>query len=127
MEMTVTRNPLPWFTRRNNIRQKQRSEAELAAAKEIKRCEGPRRRLARHGDDGDHHQQHGGRSFLHGHIFGDNVHEYLAPCIYEGEGEMLCMGFFKSLIKEPALTVLPPTEQSFLGGDPAEMRSSSRT
>ena len=27
---------------------------------------------------------HGGRAFLHGHIFGDNVHEYLAPCIYEG-------------------------------------------
>ena len=23
--------------------------------------------------------------------FGDNVHEYLAPCIYEGEGEMLAM------------------------------------
>ncbi|MCA9125316.1 MAG: acyl-CoA/acyl-ACP dehydrogenase, partial [Planctomycetales bacterium] len=30
---------------------------------------------------------HGGRSFLAGHMFGDNVHEYLAPCIYEGEGE----------------------------------------
>jgi alkylation response protein AidB-like acyl-CoA dehydrogenase len=43
---------------------------------------------------------HGGRAFLHGHMFGDNVHEYLAPCIYEGEGEMLCMGFFKSLIKD---------------------------
>jgi alkylation response protein AidB-like acyl-CoA dehydrogenase len=43
---------------------------------------------------------HGGRAFLHGHLFGDNVHEYLAPCIYEGEGEMLGMGFFKSLIKE---------------------------
>jgi alkylation response protein AidB-like acyl-CoA dehydrogenase len=43
---------------------------------------------------------HGGRSFLHGHLFGDNVHEYLAPCIYEGEGEMLGMGFFKSLIKQ---------------------------
>ena len=42
---------------------------------------------------------HGGRSFLHGHMFGDNVHEYLAPCIYEGEGEMLGMGFFKSLVK----------------------------
>ena len=42
---------------------------------------------------------HGGRSFLHGHMLGDNVHEYLAPCIYEGEGEMLGMGFFKSLIK----------------------------
>jgi alkylation response protein AidB-like acyl-CoA dehydrogenase len=43
---------------------------------------------------------HGGRAFLHGHLFGDNVHEYLAPCIYEGEGEMLGMAFFKSLIKE---------------------------
>ncbi len=43
---------------------------------------------------------HGGRAFLHGHMFGDNIHEYLAPCIYEGEGEMLGMAFFKSLIKE---------------------------
>lgn len=42
---------------------------------------------------------HGGRSFLHGHLFGDNVHEFLAPCIYEGEGEMLSMAFFKSLVK----------------------------
>ena len=42
---------------------------------------------------------HGGRSFLHGHMFGDNVHEFLAPCIYEGEGEMLGMAFFKSLVK----------------------------
>ena len=41
----------------------------------------------------------GGRSFLHGHLFGDNVHEYLAPCIYEGEGEMLGMAFFKSLVE----------------------------
>ncbi len=43
---------------------------------------------------------HGGRAFLHGHLFGDNVHEFLAPCIYEGEGEMLGMAFLKSLIKE---------------------------
>jgi hypothetical protein len=43
---------------------------------------------------------HGGRSFLQGHMFGDNVHEYLAPCIYEGEGEMLGMAFFKSLVKQ---------------------------
>ncbi len=43
---------------------------------------------------------HGGRSFLEGHLFGDNVHEFLAPCIYEGEGEMLGMAFFKSLVKE---------------------------
>lgn len=43
---------------------------------------------------------HGGRSFLHGHLFGDNVHEFLAPCIYEGEGEMLGMAFFKSMVKQ---------------------------
>ncbi len=43
---------------------------------------------------------HGGRAFLHGHNFGDNIHEFLAPCIYEGEGEILGLGFFKSLIKE---------------------------
>lgn len=42
---------------------------------------------------------HGGRAFLEGHLFGDNVHDFLAPCIYEGEGEMLGMAFFKSLVK----------------------------
>jgi acyl-CoA dehydrogenase len=42
---------------------------------------------------------HGGRSFLRGHLFGDNIHDYLAPCIYEGEGEMLGLAFFKSLAK----------------------------
>ena len=51
---------------------------------------------------------HGGRAFLHGHLFGDNVHEYLAPCIYEGEGEMLGMGFFKSLIKDHGKTYFEP-------------------
>src|SRR5205807_2010671 len=43
---------------------------------------------------------HGGRSFLKGHLFGDNVYDFLAPCIYEGEGGVLGMAFFKSLIKE---------------------------
>jgi alkylation response protein AidB-like acyl-CoA dehydrogenase len=43
---------------------------------------------------------HGGRSFLKGHLFGDNVHDFLAPCIYEGEGEILGLAFFKSLVKE---------------------------
>jgi alkylation response protein AidB-like acyl-CoA dehydrogenase len=43
---------------------------------------------------------HGGRSFLKGHLLGDNVYDFLAPCIYEGEGEMLGMAFFKSLVKE---------------------------
>ena len=51
---------------------------------------------------------HGGRSFLHGHPLGDNVHEYLAPCIYEGEGEMLAMGFFKSLVKDHGKTFFEP-------------------
>ena len=51
---------------------------------------------------------HGGRSFLHGHNFGDNVHEYLAPCIYEGEGEMLGLAFFKSLVKHHGTTFFEP-------------------
>ena len=51
---------------------------------------------------------HGGRAFLRGHPFGENVHEYLAPCIYEGEGEMLGMAFFKSLIKEHGKTFFEP-------------------
>jgi len=51
---------------------------------------------------------HGGRSFLHGHPFGDNVHEYLAPCIYEGEGEMLSMAFFKSLVKQHGVQFFEP-------------------
>ena len=51
---------------------------------------------------------HGGRSFLHGHLFGDNVHEYLAPCIYEGEGEMLSMAFFKSLVKQHGVQFFEP-------------------
>ncbi len=51
---------------------------------------------------------HGGRSFLHGHLFGDNVHEFLAPCIYEGEGEMLGLGLFKSLVKHHGKTYFEP-------------------
>jgi hypothetical protein len=51
---------------------------------------------------------HGGRAFLHGHLLGDHIHEYLAPCIYEGEGEMLGLGFFKSLIKEHGKTFYEP-------------------
>ena len=63
---------------------------------------------------------HGGRSFLHGHLFGDNVHEYLAPCIYEGEGEMLGMAFFKSLIKEHGKTFFEPIGKALqAAGHPA--------
>ncbi len=51
---------------------------------------------------------HGGRAFLHGHLFGENVYDNLAPCIYEGEGEILGMSFFKSLIKEHGQTYFEP-------------------
>jgi alkylation response protein AidB-like acyl-CoA dehydrogenase len=51
---------------------------------------------------------HGGRSFLQGHLFGENVHEFLAPCIYEGEGEMLGMAFFKSLVKHHGTQFFEP-------------------
>jgi alkylation response protein AidB-like acyl-CoA dehydrogenase len=54
---------------------------------------------------------HGGRAFLAGHFFGDNVHDLLAPCIYEGEGEMLGMAFFKSLIKEHGKAYFEPIGQ----------------
>jgi len=51
---------------------------------------------------------HGGRSFLKGHPFGDNVYDFLAPCIYEGEGEMLGMAFFKSLAKQHGMAYFEP-------------------
>lgn len=51
---------------------------------------------------------HGGRSFVQGHLFADNVHDFLAPCIYEGEGEMLGMAFFKSLAKQHGVTYFEP-------------------
>jgi alkylation response protein AidB-like acyl-CoA dehydrogenase len=57
---------------------------------------------------------HGGRSFLQGHLFGDNVHEYLAPCIYEGEGEMLGMALFKSLIKQHGTQFFEPVGKALV-------------
>lgn len=51
---------------------------------------------------------HGGRSFLKGHLLGDNIHDFLAPCIYEGEGEMLGMAFFKSLAKDHGMQFMLP-------------------
>jgi alkylation response protein AidB-like acyl-CoA dehydrogenase len=51
---------------------------------------------------------HGGRSFLKGHIFAENVYDFLAPCIYEGEGEVLGLAFFKSLVKEHGKAFFEP-------------------
>jgi hypothetical protein len=41
-----------------------------------------------------------GRSFLKGHIFGDNVSDFLALRLSEGEGEVLVLGCFNSPVKE---------------------------
>lgn len=57
---------------------------------------------------------HGGRSFVHGHLFGDNVHDFLAPCIYEGEGEILGMAFFKSLAKNHGQKYFEPVGKALL-------------
>ena len=51
---------------------------------------------------------HGGRSFLGGHVIGDNIYDLLAPLIYEGEGDMLNMAFFKSLVKDHGKTYFEP-------------------
>jgi alkylation response protein AidB-like acyl-CoA dehydrogenase len=58
---------------------------------------------------------HGGRSFLRGHLFGDNVYDYLAPCIYEGEGEMLGLAFFKSLVKQHGQRFFEPIGKALQG------------
>ncbi|HEY9775734.1 MAG TPA: acyl-CoA dehydrogenase family protein [Planktothrix sp.] len=51
---------------------------------------------------------HGGRSFLKGHLIGDNLHDFFAPSIYEGENEMLAMAFFKGLSKEVGMKYMGP-------------------
>jgi alkylation response protein AidB-like acyl-CoA dehydrogenase len=51
---------------------------------------------------------HGGRSFLKGHLIGDNLHDFFAPSIYEGENEMLAMAFLKGLLKDPGSRYMGP-------------------
>ena len=58
---------------------------------------------------------HGGRSFLGGHVVGDNIHDVLAPLIYEGEGDMLNMAFFKSLVKDHGSTFFEPVGKLMSG------------
>ncbi|MFO0902887.1 MAG: acyl-CoA dehydrogenase [Pirellulales bacterium] len=50
---------------------------------------------------------HGGRSFLHGHLWGDNLYDYLTPCIYEGEGEILSLALFRMLAPRSNVLALP--------------------
>lgn len=66
---------------------------------------------------------HGGRTFLHGHVIGDNIHDFLAPSIYEGENEMLGMALFKGLVKDHGMKYMAPfaTVKGFNPMNPAHL------
>lgn len=51
---------------------------------------------------------HGGRALLDGNMFADDVHELLAPTVFEGENEILTLGFFAGLAREHGEQVLQP-------------------
>jgi alkylation response protein AidB-like acyl-CoA dehydrogenase len=44
---------------------------------------------------------HGGRFFLQGHPSGDFAYDYLAPCIYEGENDLLRLALIQALVRHP--------------------------
>lgn len=51
---------------------------------------------------------HGGRALLDGNMFADDVYDLLAPTVYEGENEILTLGFFRALAKEHSVRLLAP-------------------
>lgn len=55
---------------------------------------------------------HGGRALIGGNLFADTVHDLLAPVIYEGENEIITLGFFASLAKPHARRYLEPLRHS---------------
>lgn len=57
---------------------------------------------------------HGARALLAGNLFADAVHDLLAPVVYEGENEILTLGFFGSLVRRR------------VGGVPAEVAGEGR-
>jgi long-subunit acyl-CoA synthetase (AMP-forming)/alkylation response protein AidB-like acyl-CoA dehydrogenase len=60
---------------------------------------------------------HGGRAFLKGHWWGDNLYDYLTPCVYEGEGEILSLALFRGFAKPPR------TPELQVGSAPNEARA----
>ncbi len=58
---------------------------------------------------------HGGRAFLKGHYWGDHIHDFLAPAIYEGEGELLSLAFFRTLVKQHSKNLFVPLAQRING------------
>jgi alkylation response protein AidB-like acyl-CoA dehydrogenase/antitoxin component of RelBE/YafQ-DinJ toxin-antitoxin module len=51
---------------------------------------------------------HGGRAFLDGNPFSDWVFDILAPTVYEGENEVLTLGYFHALAREHGEHYLAP-------------------
>lgn len=51
---------------------------------------------------------HGGRALIAGNLFADNVHDLLAPVIYEGENEIITLAFLASLTKAHRTRYLEP-------------------
>lgn len=51
---------------------------------------------------------HGGRAFLGGNPFSDMLFDLLAPTVYEGENEVLTLGYFHSLAREHGEHYLAP-------------------
>lgn len=69
---------------------------------------------------------HGGRALLDGNLFADDVHELLAPTVFEGENEILTLGFFAGLAREHGEEVLQPLSRALGGwgdGDGAHERA----
>ncbi|HSR22531.1 MAG TPA: acyl-CoA dehydrogenase family protein, partial [Candidatus Eisenbacteria bacterium] len=60
---------------------------------------------------------HGGRALLDGNLFADQVHELLAPAVFEGENEILTLGFFAGLAREHGEGVLQPLTRALGAGD----------
>jgi hypothetical protein len=51
---------------------------------------------------------HGGRALLDGNLFADDVYDLLAPTVYEGENEIVTLGFFRALAKDHYTRLLAP-------------------
>ncbi len=68
---------------------------------------------------------HGGRAFLDGNLFADHVHDLLAPAVYEGENELITLGFFNRLAQTHAAQYLAPIRDATrtAGFDRVDLRS----
>lgn len=51
---------------------------------------------------------HGGRALLEGNLFADTVCDLLAPTVYEGENEILTLGYFHSVARAHSQHYLAP-------------------